>query len=66
MQGAIVTVNQALAQLGLPEWPGGDGALTIAEFTAKHAGVIAKATNAEAGNIGEAAPAPPKVGQQKV
>jgi len=64
MQGAIVTVNQALAQLGLPEWPGGDGALTIAEFTAKHAAVIAKATNAEAGNTGEAAPVPavsPKV-----
>ena len=58
MQGAIVTVNQALAQLGLPEWPGGDGALTIAEFTAKHSGVIAKAVNVEAGNTGGAALAP--------
>ena len=63
MQGAIVTVNQALAQLGLPEWPDGDGVLTIAEFQAKHAAVIAKAVNAEAGSTGEKpVVAPPTAG----
>jgi hypothetical protein len=75
MQGAIVTVNQALAQLGLPEWPDGDGVLTIAEFQAKHAAVIAKAVNAEAGSTGEkpvvapptagAPPKPPVLGRKQ-
>jgi hypothetical protein len=42
-------VNQALAQLGLPPWPGEDGNLTIVEFQAKHSGTIAAAANAEGG-----------------
>jgi len=54
MQGAIVTVNQALAQLQLPPWPDTDGDLTIAEFQAKHSGDIAAAANAEAGKTGRA------------
>jgi hypothetical protein len=49
MQGAIITVNQALSQLGLPPWPGEDGQLTIVEFQAKHSGTIAAAANAEGG-----------------
>jgi phage-related protein (TIGR01555 family) len=49
MQGSIVTVNQALAQMGFPPWPGEDGNLTITEFQAKHGAVIAKAVEAEAG-----------------
>lgn len=54
-QGAIVKVNQALAALSLPPLtrPDGtidpDGELTIAEFTAKHSGVVAAAENAQAG-----------------
>ena len=66
MQGSIVTVNQALAQMGFPPWPGPDGNLTITEFQAKHGDVIAKAVEAEAGGP---EPAPviqaPKMGEQK-
>jgi phage-related protein (TIGR01555 family) len=53
MQGSIVTVNQALATLGLPAWPDADGNLTIAEFQAKHSAPIAAAANASAGKTGE-------------
>ena len=49
MQGAIVTVNQALAQLGFPPWPDKDGDLTVLEFQAKHSSVVEQAVNAEAG-----------------
>lgn len=55
MQGSIVKVNQALAQLHLPPLtlPDGsldpDGELTIAEFGAKHSGVIAASSAAEEG-----------------
>lgn len=45
----IVTVNEARAAEGLPSLPGPDGALTIAEFKAKHAAPIAAAALAESG-----------------
>jgi phage-related protein (TIGR01555 family) len=56
---AIVTVNEARAARGLPPWPGADGNLTVAEFEAKRAAVIAIAANAEAGSVG----APPQADQ---
>lgn len=50
----IITVNEARAVKGLPPWPGGaDGELTVAEFMAKRAAVIATAANAEAGTVGK-------------
>jgi len=55
-QGSIVKVNQALAKMGFPAWPDSDGELTIAEFQAKHAEVVAEAVNAEAGTPDGPAP----------
>jgi phage-related protein (TIGR01555 family) len=46
---AICTVNEGRASIGLPPLDGPDGALTLPEFKAKHAAVIAAAANAEAG-----------------
>lgn len=51
-QGSIITVNEARATLGLEAMSGdraADGAMTIAEFQAKHSLVIADAANAESG-----------------
>lgn len=59
MQGAIVTVNQALAKMGLPPWPDKDGELTIAEFSAKHSEVVAASVNVEKGQAGGEPPPPP-------
>jgi hypothetical protein len=50
---AIITVNEARAQTGLPPWPDADGDLTIAEFTAKHSGVVSAAADAADGTKGE-------------
>lgn len=46
---SIVTVNEARASQGLPGIDGPDGSLTVAEYQAKHASVIASAANAAAG-----------------
>lgn len=46
---AIVTVNQALESKGLPPLEGADGNLTVAEYKAKHAAVVAAAADAENG-----------------
>jgi hypothetical protein len=46
---SIVTVDEARASQGLPPIGGTDGALTVAEFQAKNAAVIAAAANATAG-----------------
>lgn len=46
----IATVDQALASVGLPPMGGGEGSLTVAEFQAKNAAVIAAAANAAAGD----------------
>lgn len=45
----VVTVNQALESVGLPRRNDADGDLTVAEFKAKHAGPIAQAAAADAG-----------------
>lgn len=64
-ESAIITVNEARAAKGLPPWPGADGHLTVAEFTAKRAPVVAAAANAEAGSVGKPpqadTPPPPAV-----
>ena len=52
---SIVTVDEARSAQGLPPIGGADGALTVAEFQAKNAAVIAAAANATAGTP---APAP--------
>ncbi len=44
---AIATVNEARASVSLPPLPGPDGDLTLPEFKAKHATVIAAAVTAE-------------------
>lgn len=54
----IATVNQGLASVGLPPMPGPDGLLTIAEFKARNAAVIASAAQAESGSD-PSAPKPP-------
>lgn len=46
----IVTVDEARASQGLPPLGGVDGALTVTEYQAKHAAVVAAAANAQAGN----------------
>jgi hypothetical protein len=51
---SIVLVNQALASLGLPPRGDADGDLTVAQFQAKHATVVAAAANAAAGDAGGA------------
>lgn len=53
MQGGIVKVNEARAKMGLPNWEGPDGELSINEFMTKHSGVAAQAANAEKGVVGE-------------
>jgi phage-related protein (TIGR01555 family) len=53
MQGGIVKVNEARAKMGLPNWEGPDGELSINEFMVKHSGVVAQAANAEKGVVGE-------------
>lgn len=53
MQGGIVKVNEARAKMGLPNWEGPDGELSINEFMAKHSGAAAQAANAEKGVVGE-------------
>lgn len=52
---SIVTVDEARASQGLPPLGGADGALTVAEYQAKNAAVIAAAASATAG---DAAPEP--------
>jgi phage-related protein (TIGR01555 family) len=50
----IITVNEARAAKGLGPWPDeAEGQLTVAEFVAKRASVIAVAANAEAGSVGK-------------
>jgi len=56
MQGAIVTVNEARAKMGLGPWHDADGELTIVEFQAKHGEVVAESVNAEAGTPDGPAP----------
>lgn len=63
--GAIVTVNEARAQIGLGPLagengqPSPDGSLTIAEYQSKHADDIASAAKAEDGQApGDEPPAP--------
>lgn len=46
---SIVTVDEARASQGLAGIGGEDGALTVAEYQAKHAAVVAAAANAAAG-----------------
>lgn len=46
---AIVKVNEARASVLLPPLPGKDGELTLSQFKAKYATVIAAAANAESG-----------------
>lgn len=46
---AVVRVDEARAAMGLPPLGGPDGALTIPEYKAKHASVIADAAAAEGG-----------------
>lgn len=48
----IITVDEARASAGLPPLGTPDGRLTVAEFKAKHAGIISTAAQAEAGQIG--------------
>jgi phage-related protein (TIGR01555 family) len=50
----IVTVNEARASQGLPPLPGPDGNLTLPEFKAKHAIILAAAANAESGKSADA------------
>lgn len=54
----IVTVNQALEWLGFPPKTGAEGDLTVAQYQAKNAPVIAAAATAIAGQPAAAAPAP--------
>lgn len=56
----VVTANEARISVGLGALPGPDGKLTLPEFKAKYAALIAKATNAEAGTVGEPPKASPK------
>jgi hypothetical protein len=53
---SIVTVDQALRSQGLPALGGEDGSLTITEFKAKRAAVIAKAAAADSGTDKAATP----------
>lgn len=46
---AITTVNEGRASVGLPHLTGPDGALTLPQFKAKYATVIAEAATAEQG-----------------
>lgn len=48
---SIVTVDEARASQGLPGIGGVDGALTVSEYQAKHASVVAAAANAAAGDV---------------
>lgn len=48
-QAAVITVNEARAQMKLPPWPDADGQLSVSEFMAKHSTTISKATDAEDG-----------------
>lgn len=56
----IVTVNQALASVGLPPRMDEDGFLTIAEFKAKHAESIAAGSAAGSGKPPPTPPVPPE------
>lgn len=53
----IVTVNQALEWLGFPPKQGPDGELTVSQYQAKNAPVIAAATASTSGETAPAAPA---------
>lgn len=62
----IVTVNEARASAGLGPLGGpsaGDGELTVAEFKAKHGLVLARAAQAEDGELGMPQEAPPERAQ---
>jgi hypothetical protein len=54
----VVTVDEARASQGLPPSIGADGLLTITEYKAKNAGVVAEAAAAVAG-VGATAPDSP-------
>lgn len=62
-QAAIVTVNEARASQGLPPWRDSDGDLTLTQFQAKHAEVVAEVANAEAGVVEPPAGATSPAGQ---
>lgn len=53
---SIVKVNEARASVGLPPLPGADGQMTLPQFKAKYATVLATAANAEAGIEGADVP----------
>jgi hypothetical protein len=46
----ITTVNEARASLGLPALENDEGELTVAEYKAKHAAVVAQASAASDGS----------------
>ncbi|MFS6701104.1 hypothetical protein, partial [Staphylococcus aureus] len=52
-QGAIIKVNEARKSMGLPEYGGPDGELSIAEFIQKHSTVISDAADAEDGSASD-------------
>jgi hypothetical protein len=58
---SIVTVDEARAAQGLAPIGGEDGKLTVSEYQAKHAAVVAKAANAAAGQA-PTAPENPSAG----
>lgn len=60
----IVTVDQALASIGLPPRGDEDGKLTVAEFKAKHSGVVSAAAAASEGETGPGPAAPERTSSE--